>query len=430
VNFQESLDYLFGLQLFGVKLGLQNMHTLESRLPGLRYHVPCVHVAGTNGKGSVSVFLAEILRHSGLRVGLYTSPHLHCFSERIRIDGEPLEREHLVTLTKTLRNAADGVPVTFFEATTAIALMAFYERKVDVAVIETGLGGRLDATNLVRPMLSLITPVSLDHCEHLGDNLAAIAGEKAGIIKREVPVVVGRQEAAASEVILCVAHSLNAPVSMAGRDFFQTGTHDRLTVHGSLYAVEGLACALPGGHQLDNLAQAVAAAIQLRQQGLPITDEALQLAGRTATWPGRLEWWCGSRALLLDVAHNRAGVGCLADYLRQEGLSSVRLVVGMSGEREPGEVLPPLAGLARQLYAVPIAQVASVAPERIATWGVGQAIPARTYSTAREGLLAALADATPDEPVVVCGSLYLVAELRQLLLEGECFVPTGDEEFL
>lgn len=430
MNFQESLDYLYGLQFFGVKLGLENMHTLGSRLPGLHHHVPCVHVAGTNGKGSVSVFLTEVLRHSGLRVGLYTSPHLHCFSERIRIDGEPLERQALVALTEALQNATEGVPLTFFEATTAIALMAFHERKVDVAVIETGLGGRLDATNIVRPMLSLITPVSLDHCEHLGDNLAAIAGEKAGIIKREVPVVVGRQDTVAAEVILGVARSLNAPVHMAGRDFSQAGTHENLTVRGENYTVDGLACALPGGHQLDNLAQAVVAAILLRQQGLPVTDEALRLAGRTAVWPGRLEWWRGSRALLLDVAHNRAGIGCLADYLRQEGLSSVRLVVGMSGEREPCEVLMPLEGLARQLYAVPIAQVASVAPERIAAWGVDQAVPSMTYPTAREGFLAALADATQEEPVVVCGSLYLVAELRQLLLEGECFVSSGGEKFL
>lgn len=430
MNFQESLDYLYGLQFFGVKLGLENMHTLGERLPGLYDHVPCVHVAGTNGKGSVSVFLAEALRHSGLRVGLYTSPHLHCFSERIRIDGEPLGRERIVALTEALRNATEGVPVTFFEATTAIALMAFHEQKVDVAVIETGLGGRLDATNIVRPLLSLITPVSLDHCEHLGDNLSAIAREKAGIIKRGVPVVVGRQDAVAAEVILGVASSLNAPVHMAGRDFSRVGPHENLTVRSEKYAVEGLACALRGTHQLDNLAQAVVAAILLRQQGVTVTDEALRSAGRSAVWPGRLEWWRGSRALLLDVAHNRAGIGCLADYLRQEGYSSVRLVVGMSGEREPCEVLTPLEGLARQLYAVPIVQAASVAPERVAAWGVRQTVPSKIYATAREGLLAALADATPEEPVVACGSLYLVAELRQLLLEDECFVSSGGEPFL
>jgi len=182
VDFSASLDYLYGLQRFGVKLGLQNMRELKARLPLLRDPLPCVHVAGTNGKGSVSVLLAEMLRHSGLRVGLYTSPHLHCFTERIRINGVPIGRNEIALCVEKIRQAAEDVPVTFFEATTAIALLAFKEHQVDIAVIETGLGGRLDATNIVEPRLCLITPISMDHNEHLGESLASIATEKAGII--------------------------------------------------------------------------------------------------------------------------------------------------------------------------------------------------------------------------------------------------------
>ena len=156
MNFQASLDYLYGLQLFGVKLGLENMQALKARLPLLQEPLPCIHIAGTNGKGSVSVLLAEMLRHSGLRVGLYTSPHLHCFTERIRIDGKPIDRNEVATLAETIRQAAVNIPVTFFEATTAMALLAFKEHQVDIAVIETGLGGRLDATNIVEPQLCLI----------------------------------------------------------------------------------------------------------------------------------------------------------------------------------------------------------------------------------------------------------------------------------
>lgn len=422
MDFRESLDYLYGLQLFGVKLGLQNMRALEARLPALRDQVPCVHVAGTNGKGSVSVFLAEILKHSGLRVGLYTSPHLHCFSERVRIDGVPLAAERIASLAREIRCAAEDVPVTFFEATTALALMAFRESAVDIAVVETGLGGRLDATNIVRPRLCLITPVSMDHSEHLGDNLAAIAGEKAGIIKPRVPVVVGRQSAEAAAVILGAARDLESPVLLADRDFSWQGSHASLTTAGSDYAVDGLTCVLPGEHQLDNYAQAIAAAMQLRRQGLSITDAALRLAGQTAIWPGRLEWWRGSRDLLLDVAHNRAGIQSLADYLEREGISRVRLVVGMSGERDPREILAPLVGLASQLYAVPVSQATSVEPERIVNWGLDQGLPSIPYPAAAAGLAAARRDAGLNEPVVVCGSLYLVAELRKMLLEGECSV--------
>lgn len=419
MNFQESLDYLYGLQVFGVKLGLENMRTLEERLPLLRNQVPCVHVAGTNGKGSVSVFLAEILRHSGLRVGLYTSPHLHCFSERIRIDGEPLTRERIAALADEVRRAAADVPVTFFEATTALALLAFRESDVDIAVIETGLGGRLDATNIVRPMLSLITPVSLDHCEHLGHSLSAIAGEKAGIIKAGVPVVVGRQTTEAADVILSAADSLKSPVQMAGRDFGRAGTHADLEVRGPGYAIDGLACGLAGAHQLDNLAHAVAAAMQLRHQGLPVTDDALRLAGRTAAWPGRLEWWRGSREILLDASHNQAGISSLADYLEQVGVFRANLVVGLSGERSPDEVLMPLAGLTSRLYAVPVSQAVSVAPERIAAWGLDRGIPSTVHATAAEGLAAARMDAGANQPIVVCGSLYLIAEMRQLLIDGD-----------
>ncbi len=426
MNFQESLDYLYGLQVFGVKLGLQNMQALENRLAALRAQVPCVHIAGTNGKGSVSTYLAEILRHSGLRVGLYTSPHLHCFSERIRIDGAPLSHERIASLAAQVRRAAEDIPVTFFEATTAIAMMAFREDDVDIAVIETGLGGRLDATNIVRPMLCLVTPVSLDHREHLGDSLAAIAGEKAGIIKPGVPVVSGLQDAEAAAVLLNVAFKNKSTLQMAGRDYYRQGTHAALEVRGPDYVIDGLSCVLPGDHQLDNLAQAVAAAMQLREQGVPVTDEAIRLAGRTASWPGRLEWWRGARQILLDVAHNRAGISSLADYLRHEGLSKVRLVVGMSGERDPGEVLMPLAGIASQLHAVPVSQATSVATDRIVRWGLGQGIPSLSHVLAPEGLAAARQDACRDEPVVVCGSLYLVAELRQHLMEQDCAAATRD----
>ncbi len=429
MDFSSSLDYLYGLQRFGVKLGLENMQALRARLPLLQESLPCIHVAGTNGKGSVSVLLAEILKHSGLQVGLYTSPHLHCFTERIRIDGVPVDQNEIAVLAEAVRQAAGVLPITFFEATTAMALLAFKERQVDVAVIETGLGGRLDATNIIEPQLCLITPISLDHSEHLGASLAEIAAEKAGIIKAGVPLVVGKQRPEVAEVLLSVAAEHDARVHVAGRDYSWQGEHDNLRVNVGDSCFDGLSCALAGTHQLDNFAQAVAGAMQLREQGIAITDGAIYLAGKTVSWPGRLEWWGNSRQLLLEVSHNLAGVSCLADYLVEQNVSRIHLVTGLSGERDPQEVLMPLVNLAAAVYAVPVSYGQSVPTTQTAAWAASQKLPVSEYISAGEGLIAAIKCASHKEPVVVCGSLYLVAELRHKLLEGKSAVALEAAEF-
>ena len=419
MNFSASLDYLYGLQRFGIKLGLENMRALMARLTTLEEPLPCIHVAGTNGKGSVSVLLAEMLKHSGLRVGLYTSPHLHCFTERIRINGVPVARKELSALAETVRQVSKGIPLTFFEATTAMALLAFKEHQVDIAVVETGLGGRLDATNIVEPQLCLITPISLDHSEHLGNSLAEIAAEKAGIIKSGVPVVVGKQEPEGAEVILAAAADHDAAVHLAGRDFCWQGKHDNLSIEAGNNHLGGLSCALAGEHQLDNFAQAVAGALQLRKQGIAVTDAAIRKAGRTVVWPGRLEWLGSSRQVLLDVSHNLAGITCLADYLAAQNVSRIHLVTGLSGERDPAEVLMPLVKYAVAVYAVPVSFGQSVSTKQVAIWAEQQGLQVSEHAVASEGLAAALKRAKQNEPVVVCGSLYLAAELRQDLLERD-----------
>ena len=418
MNFSASLDYLYGLQLFGIKLGLENMQTLKNCLPLLQRPLPCIHVAGTNGKGSVSIMLAEILKHSGLRVGLYTSPHLHCFTERILIDGEPVSRDEVALLAEQVRGAAGDLPITFFEATTAMALLAFREHKVDVAVVETGLGGRLDATNIVEPQLCILTPISYDHSEHLGETLSEIAAEKAGILKPGVPVVVGRQGPEALKVVMSAASALAARCCLAGRDFSWEGDHGSLSVTVGVNRIDGLTCPLAGRHQLDNFSQAVAAAIELREQGLPITDAAIREAGRTAFWPGRLEWWPCQQKILTDVSHNRAGIGCLADYLTDLEIGKIHLVVGLSGERVPEEVMMPLENFVAAVYAVPVCYEPTVPTARIADWAADLGRPCAEFHSAEAGLAAAVAAAGDETPVVVCGSLYLVAELRQKFQEG------------
>jgi len=418
VDFQQAIEYLYGLNQFGIKLGLENMQRLIARLPELQSLPPLVHVAGTNGKGSVSACLAEILRHSGLRIGLYSSPHLHCFTERIRIDGQPISKDDAASLVSQLQQVSRGIPLTFFEMTTAMALLAFCRQRVDCAVIETGMGGRLDATNIIEPCLTLITPISLDHQQHLGTSLVAIAGEKAGIIKPRIPLVIGRQQPEVEKVLLDTAQRHDVPVLVAGRDYHWSGSRTSLTLSVGDDLLSSPGPALPGEHQLDNFAQATAAGLLLRNQGMPVSAAAIRAAAATVSWPGRLEWWGEGRRILLDAAHNAAGASCLATYLRQQGVGRVRLVFGLSGGRSPAEVFGPLCQMTDELFAVPVAAADTVSPDQIQSWAASQGIASHAFDSAEEGFAAALAGAGAATPVVVAGSIYLVATVRSALQTG------------
>jgi dihydrofolate synthase/folylpolyglutamate synthase len=414
----ESLAYLYDLQRFGIKLGLRNTRELLGRLGNPQSGLRCVQVAGTNGKGSVSVLLAEILRHAGYRVGLYTSPHLHCFTERIRIDGEVLARDRLPQLVQQVREASAGIAATFFEATTALALLAFRNAGVEVAVLETGMGGRFDATNVVEPALCLITPISFDHQEHLGATLAAIAAEKAGIVKPGVPVVSSAQPPEAAAVIAAAATSLGARLWQAGQDYQWGRESSAMWFLAGELELTGLHCALPGSHQLANYAQALAGAVLLDQRGLPIAAEAMRRGGVTARWPGRLEWWGTPPTVLLDGAHNAAGAEALASYLVEEVRRPVRLVAGLSGQRRPDEVLGPLAAARCQLkglYAAPVYEGVAVPPESLVAWARDCRFPARAFASPKMAIAAAVAERDAEDVVVVAGSLYLVAAVRELL---------------
>ncbi|MEZ4484897.1 MAG: Mur ligase family protein [Syntrophotaleaceae bacterium] len=241
MDYRESLDYLYGLQRFGIKLGLDNIRQILHRLRHPEGHYPIVHVAGSNGKGSVCIGVAAILGAAGRRVGLYSSPHLHSFTERIQIDGQPISEEEATALIRIVKDACDGIPVTFFEFTTAMALLHFQRRQVEVAVLEVGMGGRLDATNVVTPSITVVTPVCRDHAEHLGSDLTSIAAEKAGIIKLQVPLVLGPQQPEALQVLVERAAGLQAPVYRYGQDF-----SSRPARQGFDY--QGLKWSLPGMH--------------------------------------------------------------------------------------------------------------------------------------------------------------------------------------
>ncbi|HKL48368.1 MAG TPA: folylpolyglutamate synthase/dihydrofolate synthase family protein, partial [Desulfuromonadales bacterium] len=315
MDYRGSLDYLYGLQRFGIKLGLDNIRLLLDRLGNPHQDFPVVHVGGTNGKGSVSAALAAILRQSGYRVGLYTSPHLLSFTERVRVDAETISEGDVARLTDELRSLVRGIPATFFEFTTALALSYFQGRKVDIAILEVGMGGRLDATNVVEPCLTVLTPVSIDHAEHLGKDLSMIAAEKAGIIKPGVPVLCARQAPEALEVIRNRSVRMNAPLEICGQAFRSELDEQGFSFTGFGKSIAGLQTSLVGVHQIQNMALAIGASQLLVAQGFDCSEASLRKGLMQIDWPGRLEWWQGNGGILLDGAHNIASMQALAAYL-------------------------------------------------------------------------------------------------------------------
>jgi len=417
VGFQESLDYLYGLQQFGIKLGLDNIRTLLSRLGHPEGASPCVHVAGTNGKGSVSATLAAILSQSGLRTGLYTSPHLHHFTERIRIDGEAIPMTSVVALTQEIRAVAAGLNPTFFEFTTAMALLHFQRNGADFSVLEVGMGGRLDATNVVTPEVAVITPVSSDHQTHLGNDLVTIAGEKGGIIKPGVPVVLGRQEPEVLASLLRVAREKQAPVFSWNQDYCNEGTS--YMFNGAELHLDNLSPALAGAHQRDNLAVVMAVVALLRRQGKVISEAAIRHGVAATRWPGRLEWWGDERRLLLDGAHNGAGAMALAAYLRETGVKGIRLVIGIKGDKSAEEILSPLLPYATKIYCTTAPVDVPLSPEQLVEIVESHGVAAEVCSMPLAALAAARRDRCGDEVIVVAGSLFLVAAVRAILQQGE-----------
>lgn len=419
---RESLNYLYGLQTFGIKLGLDNIRAIHERLGRPSEGYRSVLVAGTNGKGSTASALAEILRQAGVRTGLYTSPHLHCFSERIRIDGTPVSFDVLEPLIDELRQLGQDLSLTFFEFTTALALEAFRRNRVEVAILEVGMGGRLDATNSVSPDLSIITPIALDHQSHLGASLDLIAREKAGIMREGIPVVLSEQQPEAMSALLAEAGKVNAKPVVAGTDFSVSTVGGSMSYHGLDSQLENLSPSLNGAHQKKNMSVALAAAEILRRQGVPLNDANLATGVASTKWPGRLEWFDLEHKILLDAAHNGSGANVLAEYLETLDHCRIRWVVGMKIDKEMSQILRPLLGFAVALYCVEPPVEEARPSSDLAAAGLSAGVSAIVCATVEEGLETACNDCADDEIVLVAGSLFLVAAVREILSQEKSAV--------
>lgn len=442
MNFQESIGYLYSLgnEMLAMKLGLESIRLLSNEFENPQKKYPAVHIAGTNGKGSTSAMVERMTRAAGLRTGLFTSPHLVSITERIKVDGADIREDEFAALASEVRAACDRLVETkrlparpsFFEHVTMIAYLYFARRRVELAVLEVGLGGRLDATNICDPVVTAITPVAYDHQQYLGNSLREIAGEKSGIIKPSIPVVVAPQEPEAMNAILAKAGEQGAPVisvaraidggslqikeNASGHDVWKAGKL-RFRYESDADEYEAM-LALRGRHQIINAVTAVTIAEEAGRRGFQIPLDAVIEGLETVNWLGRLELVSDSRSnapLLLDGAHNAAGASVLADFLREFFYERpITLLFAAMTDKAIAEMSERLFPLASRLVITRVNSPRAADPAGIAALGHAKA---RIVESAQ----AALAEAiriTPESGIIcVCGSLFLVGEIKALLIE-------------
>ncbi len=407
-------------------VGLQRAAWLCRALGDPQQRYRSVHIAGTKGKGSTAAILAAILRAAGYRVGLYTSPHLHTLRERIQIDGEPIAPEAFGALMDELvaadaalrRERPEWGDATAFELVTVLAFSAFARANVDIAVIEVGLGGRLDATNVVVPDVAAITLIGYDHMQILGSTLAAIAREKAGIIKPGRPVVSAPQAPEAAAVIESVAVERAAPLWLGGRDWRVEGSRTNFLFRAPGLVLTGLALEMRGQHQVENAGVALAVTAHLNELGLTVDESAVRRGLVEARWPGRLEVLRERPTVVVDGAHNRESAERLAVAMPQEfQWARLWLVLGILRDKEIERIVAALAPLAAGLFAVEgFSPRAAEGRRLLAAWETAApGSPARLYGSVEAALAAALEAAGPDDVVLVTGSLGMAAAAREAL---------------
>lgn len=421
MTYSETVQFLYGLQQHGIKLGLDTIRTLLGRVGDPHRRYPIVHIGGTNGKGSTSAMVAAIAQAAGHRVGLYTSPHLIDFRERIRVNGEMISEARVMALVEQLQAAAapDLAP-TFFELTTALACLYFAEAGIDLAVLEVGLGGRFDATNVVTPTVTAITTIRLDHEQYLGSTVEAIAFEKAGIIKQGIPLVLGRVGEAAGRVIEARALAVEAPLFRLEREFRTEGaTPADFVYEGPIGRHEHLTCVLDGRYQMDNAACAITLCAMARQAGILMPDSAIRAGLRAVAWEGRLEIAALHPEILLDGAHNPAAAEALADYLaarrarRPDG--RICLVMGMMRDKQPQGFFQPLRPFIDELILTQADLPRALPGADLRTALRDLAPSAHVTATPADALALARRLVDPDDLICVTGSLMLVGEVKALL---------------
>jgi len=415
-NYDSTIDYLYGLQRHGIKLGLKNITEMLKRLEDPQNSFRSAHIAGTNGKGSTACALASMLGASGVRIGLFTSPHLVSFTERLKVGGAEIAESDVIRLAARVRELSEDLNPTFFEVVTAMGFEYFKEQGVAWAVVETGMGGRLDATNSLTPEVTIITSVSLDHAEFLGDTLAEVAGEKAGIIKPSTPLVLAPQEPAAISVLTRTASERNAPVHLAGKDFTYKvssgGTNGlRFDYESDTLTIKDIDIPLAGEYQALNASLAIRAMEIISEK---VNEQAVR-EGLGASRPqGRFELVHAEPAVYLDGAHNPAAARALADVLAKSGMKPL-MVIGAMADKQIDGILAPLLPLAGGAIFTAPAYGRAAKPDALIEQARALGFSGTTSPSVAEALREAM---RRGGPVLVTGSFFTIGEAREALMKS------------
>jgi dihydrofolate synthase/folylpolyglutamate synthase len=447
--YQETLDYLYSFIDYSLqktfryspeKFDLGRMRVFLESLGNPEMDYPILHVAGTKGKGSVSALCAKALQESGYRVGLYTSPHLQDYTERIQVNGDPISHLELISLVEEIKPFVDAVPeLTTFEITTALAFLYFSRQDADAAVVEVGLGGRLDATNVCTPEVTVITSISYDHTYLLGETLAEIAAEKAGIIKAGIPVVLSPQSDEAREVIERIAAERGAPLIQVGQDYLfkplssslenQTlqvwqnpdtspEQAEQLAGDDGKHAPVNLTIPLLGAHQVENAATAYVTLQVAHKNGLEVSENAIRQGFGSTYWPGRFEILRQSPPLIIDSAHNRDSAQKLRLTLEEYYPGyPVILVFGASEDKDIEGMYSELLPRVRQVVATKSTHPRAFDPHELAQMASEFGLPAVSCPTIEEALIEAESYAEDEAIILVTGSIFVAAAAREVWRE-------------
>jgi dihydrofolate synthase/folylpolyglutamate synthase len=417
----QTLNWLYSLEARGEIYKLERMERALRLIGNPHLRLDAIHIAGTKGKGSVAAMLDSCLRAAGYRCGLYTKPHLVNLAERTRIDGAEIPARLLLGYIERLRGIYEraGLALTFFEFTVALMFLYFEEAHVELAVIETGLGGRLDSTNVIRPLLSVITPIGFDHMEYLGYTIASIAAEKGGIIKPGVPVVVGAREPDARDTLASIADQRGSAVRMMDREFSYRShaPAHRLDYQGLGLTLADVELGLAGPFQHENAAVALAAIEALRAQGWRIDEAAIRSGLCEVCWPGRFDIVARNPTVILDCAHNELSIEALLETIRVEMGADVRprLVFGCLADKDYARMAAMLAPRIKDVTLTRVKPKRPLDPENLVAHFAPH-VPTRVVREPLEAIARVVEESGPGEVVLVAGSVYLIGEIYPYFL--------------
>jgi dihydrofolate synthase / folylpolyglutamate synthase len=415
-SYKEAIQYLYSLQKFGIKFGLSKTSNIMKALGNPHRGQKYIHIAGTNGKGSVSAMLESILMKAGMKVGFYSSPHLVRFTERFRINGKEIPRARTVELVNELMSVIDpSEPPTFFEATTAMALSLFADEETDIAIMEVGMGGRLDSTNIIKPLVSVITNITLEHQDFLGNRLIDIAGEKAGIIKKGVDLVTAVTQPSVIELFKGICEEKKTAFRRIGKDFKYRSTDQGISYFGMKRRLKGLRPGLLGRYQNSNTALALAVIETLETKGCRISEKNIAEGLRDTVWPGRMQIISREPLVMVDGAHNPGAARVLADSIARFPHDRLIAVMGIMGDKDINNIIRLISPVADYIICTKPDYYRAADPGRImnevsATGKKGEAVDSLSKAIEK-----AKAMASPRDLILITGSLFTVGEALTLL---------------